>query len=306
MQNMTSSADTPEYLADYAHLRAAALEVGSMISEVQPRLSELEEAGATFELEGRLGRLGPLGFDPNVGSAAFCTINSMLDTFPRWSHVTKWEETQDVFFTTILPAAALQGIEDTGRPVQVRSSVCSSPTGVIEIVHMVKKKLRRVDLALQNVDVGACALGTRAAGCAALPLDARVATSIERQVPSEFLPVAVSTDLVRIKQRKRFFLPSLGVPKDCFSFDLTIVYSGTTKTEAETNQRKNENASFEVECECLAPRDYLKTSGDPICLGLSVIVKLLDFASALNPASSVTFVPPHSKFGERSHSNCHM
>jgi hypothetical protein len=285
------TAETQEYLADYAHLRSAALEVGSMIAEVQPGLSELAENNTCFELEGRLGKLTPTGFDPNVGSTAFCAILSMLETFPRWSKVTPWQESQDVFFTAALPASALVGLEESGRPVQVRTTVQSSVDGSIEILHIVKKKLKRVDLALQNVDVGACALGTRASGCAALPLDARVSSSLERSVSSSILPVAVSPDLVRIKQRKRFFLSSLGVPTDCFSFDMSIVYSGRTKTEAEHKQQQNDQASFEVECECLAPREYLKTSGDPVCLGLSVIVKLLDFASALNPASSVTFVP---------------
>ena len=278
-------------MADYAHLRGAAIEVGAIISEVQPSLTNIEENGASLELEGRLGKIGGTCFNPDVGSAAFCAILALLETFPRWSRITPWEETQDIYFTAVLPSSTLTGLDEESRPVQVRSTVRVSATGELEVIHVVKKKLRRVDLAMQSVDVGACALGTCATGGALQPLDARIALSIEKQVPADVLPVAVSPDLVRIKQRKRFFLASLGVPKDCFSFDLTIVYQGRTKSEAEINQRRNENASFEIECECLAPRDYLRTAGDPMCLGLSIIVKLLDFVSALNPSSNVTFVP---------------
>ena len=48
--------------------------------------------------------------------------------------------------------------------------------------------------------------------------DARVAASLERVVPCELLPIAVSPDMVRIKQRKRFFLASLGVAQCQLSF----------------------------------------------------------------------------------------
>ena len=296
---MTAATDKPDYdyLADHAHVAEAARAVGAMLSELQPALPVGSEG--VLELEGRLGRFGPSGFDPDVGSSAFCAILGMLESYRGWSRVSPWEETQDVFFSATLPQGTLPP-EDDGRPVQVRTSVGGSASGTMEVAHIVKKKLRRVDLTLQNVDVGACALGTQAPGGAAYPLDARVATSLEWPVPAEALPVAVRPDLVRIKQRRRFFLPSPGVDGDCFRFDVTIVYRGKTKSEAEARQRSGEGASFEVECECLAPDAYVRSSsGDPLCLALSVVLKLLDFASALNPASCVTFVPTPARRGER-------
>jgi hypothetical protein len=297
-----ATADKPDYIAEHAHVAEAARAVGAMLAELQPVMEQLQQLDtASLELEGRLGRFGPSGFDPDVGSSAFCAILGMLESYHGWSHVSQWEETQDVFFSATLPPGFLSP-EDDGRPVQVRTSVNSGgPKGAtMEIAHIVKKKLRRVDLALQNVDVGACALGTQAAGCAAFPLDARVATSLEWVVPPDVLPVAVRPDLVRIKQRRSFFLPSPGVDGDCFRFDVTIVYRGRTKSDAEGCQQAGKGASFEVECECLAPQAYMhSSSGDPLCLALSMVVKLLDFASALNPASCVTFVPTPARRGER-------
>lgn len=283
-----SGADKADYLAENAHVAEAARAVCAMLSELQTMMQKLETG--TVEIEGRLGRFGPSGFNPDIGSSAFCSIVSMLESYQGWSRVSSWEEIQDVFFSTTLPAGALPSEED-GHPVQVRTSVGGS--GTMEVVHIVKKKLRRVDMNLQNVDVGACAIGTQACDHADYPLDARVAISVEWPISTESLPIVVlRPDLVRIKQRRRFFLSSSEIPGDCFCFEVTIVYRGKTKTEAEAKQCAGEGASFEVECECLAPNAYIrKCGGDPLCLALSIVVKLLDFASALNPTSCVTFVP---------------
>lgn len=287
-----------DYLSKHSHVAEAAKAVGNILADVQQRSSSVfsgERGGGAgaLEVEGRLGRHTRSGaFDPNVGSAAFCSIVSMLESYDGWSSTSAWEETQDVFFSAFLPPGTLPP-EDCapGFPVQVRTTV-SGGALPMEVTHIVKKKLQCVDLTLQSVDEGACALETKAAVGADFPLSARVATSMEWTVPAEILPVAVHPDLVRIKQRKKFFLSSSGVPGNCFSFETTIVYRGRTKSEAESQQRGAEGASFEVECECLAPAEYLQgCGGDLVCLGLSIVVKLLDFAAALNPGCCVTFVP---------------
>lgn len=301
----------PEYLAEFSHLREAALRVGTLVSEIRSLLaSAAEHQAATaidgvccswnphIELEGRLGRFTSTGFDPDIGSSAFCLLLQMLEAFPRWSRVEPWIESQEVFYTTELPGSIIGDTNAQARPLQVRSSVkarqntgnVDETTHELDVSHVVKRKYGRVDLHLQSVDVGCCALETRAGN--PRPVDARIALSMEFPVNSDMLPVAVTPQFVRIKQRKRFFLGSLGVAGDCFSFDLSVVYKGRTRTEAEARQQKGDGASFEVECECLAPKEYLDaTNDDATCLGLSIVLKLLDFASALNPSSSVTFVP---------------
>ena len=319
----------PEYLAEFSHLREAALRVGALVFEIRNLLASSEEANRNtdsntnfvieagksgggggvgvqhqvvdpphIELEGRLGRLTSTGFNPDIGSSSFCLLLQMLEAFPRWSRIEPWEESQDVFYTVDLPGSIVGDSNAQPRPLQVRSSI-KAKTQVrpneteaqeISVSHIVKKKCGRVDLYLQSVDVGCCALETRAGNFR--PVDARISLSMEFPVPSDLLPMAVTPEFVRIKQRKRFFLGSLGVPGDCFSFDLSVVYKGHTRTEAEALQQKGDGASFEVECECLAPNEYLDaTNNDATCLGLSILLKLLDFASTLNPSSPVTFVP---------------
>lgn len=296
----------PEYLAEFSHLRDAALRVGALVAEIEGLLAPPENMDdpstppdiSTVELEGRLGRFTDTGFDPDIGATAFSLLLQMLEAFPRWSRVEQWEESQDIFYTTDIPGVAIGDPAAPSRSVQVRSTVkakyqdgCIDENGsVLDVSHVVKRKIGRVDLHLQSVDVGCCALETSAGN--PRPVDARISLSVEYPVTSEVLPVAVTSQFVRIKQRKRFFLGSLGVPGDCFSFDLSVVYKGRTRTEAEIRQQKSDAASFEVECECLAPKKYLEaTNDDCTCLGLSIVLKLLDFASALNPSSPVTFVP---------------
>lgn len=278
----------PEYLAEFAHLRDAAVQVGALINEIDQSF----DAPSNIELEGRLGRLTASGFDPDVGSSVFCLLLQMLEAFPRWSHVDPWQDTQDIFYNADLPGYVIGETDQSLRPLLVRTTVKASSDETISLSHIVKKKVGKVDLRLQSIDVGCCALETPTPGNHQKHIDARVALCFEFPVPQELLPVAVIPEFVRIKQRKRFYLGSLGVAKDCFSFDLSVVYKGHTRTEAEAKQLKGDEASFEVECECLAPKDYLlAANNDSICLGLSILLKLLDFASALNPSASVTFVP---------------
>ena len=289
-----------DYLNDYAHLREVAVNVGSVLSKLQPCLHDFEDRGLVLLVEGKLGRLlgaaddeqtggPPPRFDVDVGSAAFCAILQMLESFPRWNRVTNWEETQEVYFTVVLPRDVLNGLEEESRPVEVRSTVRTM--NGLAVSHIAKKRIEHIDMAIQNVDAGACALGTCSQFGATIPLDARISISLAKFIPDTALPLAVCPKRVRIKQSKTFFLSSLGVAKECYSFELGVTYEGRTKTEAESKQSKSEGATYEVLLSCLAPKEYLETSGDPICLALSVILKLLDFAAALNPNSSVSFAP---------------
>jgi hypothetical protein len=304
MAAATARGEMTDYLNDYAHLREATLNVGTALASVQPSIPDLEGKGLKLHIEGKLGRLKPsspppaplkargeggVRFDSDVGSAAFCAILQMLESFPRWSHVSNWEEVQEVYFAAALPRDALDGLEDESRSVEVRSTVRT--LSGLTVSHTVKKRIERIDLAIQNVDAGACAIGTCSQSGASFPLDARITISLEKLVPDGALPLAVHPRKVRIRQSKSFFLASLGVARDCYSFELSVNFEGKTKTEAEGRQRQSEGGTYEVVITCLAPKEYLETSGDPMSLALSVILKLLDFPIALNPNSSVSFAP---------------
>jgi hypothetical protein len=290
--------DKRDVLSQFSHLRDVAMQVARLISDVRAHLSASREHGV-LEIEARLGKMHDRGFEPDVGYDSFCRILQLLESYPRWTRVTPWQETQDVFYTVELPS---EYGGKSGNSTQIRTTVGSDAHGELEVVHHTKQRLRHVDMEMRLMDYKSCSMNvtrdSRVGG-----FDVRVVANLERGVPSELLPIAVSTDLVRIKQRKRFFLSSLGVEGEVFSFDVSVVYSGKTKSEAERKQSQQQGPCFEVEVECLQPQEYLKSSGgEDIMLALSLILKCQDFSSALNPSASVTYVPVHAQ--HLSHSAC--
>ena len=93
-----------DVLSEFTHLRDVAMQVAEMIAEVRTRFGAFEDASNNIELEVRLGNLFNTHFEPNVGRTTFCGILQLLESYPRWSRVTGWQETQDVFYTADLPA----------------------------------------------------------------------------------------------------------------------------------------------------------------------------------------------------------
>lgn len=273
-----------EGLHEFAHLRDAVVTVTGAISEARSHLQQVSEESVHLEVEGRLGVLTDQGFVSDIGKDKFCALLHMLDAYPRWHHIVDWTDVQDVFYFMYVPSE-----NSATRRLQVRTSVGVGADKQLAIVHTIKRKLKTVDLKLQPLDSeGHCMEVDTAASIEAV--DARVCISAEQQLPPELLPVAVTPNLVRIKQRKQYRLHSLGVEKPAFSIDLTIVYTGKTKSEAEQKQANEVSPTYEVEVECLSTPAYLQScSQKESILALSILLKLLDFAVALNPNQSVTY-----------------
>jgi hypothetical protein len=280
--------DQRDVLAEFSHLRDVATQVADLIASARVHMISDCAGNSELELEARLGKIQGTHFDPNVGHAAFCSILQLLESYQRWARVQPWQESQDVFFTMELPAE----LTELGKTVsaQVRTSVEADASGEMHIKHITKRRLGNVDMEMQAMDAGSCALSISRDQVGGY--DARVSASLEKAVPAEMLPLAVSPELVRIKQRKRFFLSSLGVESETFSFDLSIVYTGKSRSEAEYRQNHQIDPCFEVEIECLRPTQYLLSSGgEDIMLALSLILKCHDFSSALHTSSAVTYIP---------------
>lgn len=274
-----------ESLQEYGHFDAVAAPVAQAIVEARPYL-QCDSPDASVEIEGRLGTLGEQGaFNSNVGQQTFCSVLAQLETFPRWKHVTGWVESHDVFYSLSVPAE-ICGL-DKATVMQVRTSVGLDAEKQLVLIHTLKRRLRSVTMQAAALSSGSSALDGQER--LQTPLQARVSVSVEQRLPLEILPVAVTPELVRIKQRKRFLLNSLGVEKPAFAIDMTIVYSGRTKSEAEQRQALAAEPSFEVEVECLQPQAYLQSCDqDETVLALSLILKLHDFIAAANPQTAVT------------------
>jgi hypothetical protein len=293
----SSSSKTPsgsfEVLQEYAHLGEVVALFASAIAEACPLLQETSEEDASVEIEGRLGVLGEGGFTANVGQQAFCSMLALLETCPQWRHVTGWTETQDVFYTVDV-APKFSGFERAAR-LRVRTSVGLDAAKQLTLVHVTKRRLRTLDMRLRSLGDPRC-LGADASGGGGDQrlhrVDARLSISLEQKIPAEALPIAVVPEFVRIKQRKRFLLSSRGVEKPAFAIDATVVYAGKTKTEAEQRQAAALDPSYELEVECLEPLAYLQSCNqEEALLALSIILKLRDFAAAMNPSVNTTFVP---------------
>ena len=308
LQNTSMAANTfgtLECLQEFSHMHSSVSQVADAIAEARQLLQHADES-CSVEIEGRLGSRDESGFRADVGKPAFESLLQLLESFPGWLSQTPWQESHDVFYTIDVPAGA------AGRPLktQVRSSVGFDEKGQLVLQHVVKRKIRVVDLRIASRMEAAPhfanhLLGTPDAlapsprphaegahsGLLLRPSHVRVGISLEQRVPEELLPVAVKPTLVRIKQRRRFLLSSLGLETAAFAVDMTICYSGKSKSEAEQRQASAQDSSYEVEVECLEPLAYLRSCNQQeSMLALSLLMKLHDFAAALNSDAAVAFV----------------
>lgn len=279
--------DNLDFLSEYAHLSSASTYLAEAIQEFRSYMQR-GDAGILFEMEGRLGSMGENGYVSDVGRDKFSSLLLMLESYPHWHHVSGWVESQDVFYMIDIPA----GPDRKSARSEVRTTVGLDEEMKITLHHCMKRKLRVIDL--RAVSQGSC---SEASYLPALretlngPVHPRISFAIEQTIPCELLPIAVVPTKVRIKQRKRFFIASLGMERPAFSVDLTIVYSGSSKSEAEQRQASSKDASYEVEVECLDALAYLQSCNQQEhMLAVSLLLKLHDFVAFFNPQTPVTFV----------------
>lgn len=279
--------DNLDFLADFSHLGPASSCVGEVLHELKGCMQH-PDTGMFFEMEARLGVISEQGYTSNIGKDCFNTLLEALESYPNWHEISDWVESQDVFYTTEFP----NNLEGKTTRAEVRTTVGLDDEKKIVLKHCIKRRLRNLDFKV--VAMGTAAESTYLSSVPESlkgPMNPRVSFSIEQTVPAEVLPIAVVPTKVRIKQRKRFFITSLGVERPAFSVDMTIVYTGRSKSEAEQSQVRGVDASYEVEVECLEPLAYLQSCNhQDEMLALSLLLKLHDFVSLLNPNVPVTFV----------------
>ena len=179
-----------DVLAEFSHLRDVALQVAELIKTVRGQMGPADSEGGKLELEARLGKINDKHFDSNIGHAAFCSILQMLESYPRWSRVSPWQETQDVFYTVELPTE--YSTSATNGKTQIRTSVGVDTAGDVEIIHHTKERLRYVDMEMRLMDTESCNINVRRSNVDGF--DVRVAASFEKPIPAEVLPIAVSPD----------------------------------------------------------------------------------------------------------------
>ena len=279
--------DNLDFLAEFSHLGPVSSSVGEVLHELKGCMQH-PDSGMFFEVEARLGFVSEHGYVSNIGKACFTTLLEALESYPNWHQVSNWVESQDVFYTADFP----NNLEGKTTRAEVRTTVGLDDDKKMVLKHCIKRRLRNLDFKV--VAMGAANESTYLSSVPETlngPVNPRVSFSVEQTVPDEVLPIAVVPTKVRIKQRKRFFISSLGVERPAFSVDMTIVYTGRSKSEAEQSQVKGDDASYEVEVECLEPLAYLQSCNhQDEMLALSLLLKLHDFVSLLNPNVPITFI----------------
>ena len=169
----------------------------------------------------------------------------MMQASPHVTGDEEWNEEQDFFFT-------LNG-------TQYRTRVTYDSTTMQVKAHTIEK---------QNIDTQTFYVlrndGTRH--------DADIRLSLKTETPVLRLQPCVTTDMVRIKQRRRF-TTSCGR----WAFDFAIIWSGPNKTSAEEAQSQKD-PMFEVECELLNAAETLAIQDDER-IACSLLLKMHDLLS---------------------------
>ncbi|AJF98149.1 mRNA capping enzyme beta subunit structural domain motif-containing protein [Pandoravirus inopinatum] len=246
-------------------------------------------AASGIELEARLGTLRDDGsFEPGVEAASWYAVLALLETGDAWDAVRSHGWREDHVTHYVLPL--------TDQPVR---TIASYEEHHIAVVHQHKSVIeKRTFAAVPGAPSPACCGsvdGKSSAGASFVAssgarcrrrrrgYDLRVALSHEEQVLPNRVPNVAQPERVAIRQRRRFAAGAWAV-------DLTMVWSGHTKEEAEQRQRRSA-PEYHVEVECIDPVGYLDGHADDIDIAASVLMRIIDLvdpeATARNRAAGL-------------------
>lgn len=229
-----------------------------------------KDYGSQFncELECRFGKICQQEFVAGVSSNFWDQCLKKLESYKGWTKVKGWD--MSCVYQYIVPLNNTnQLIRTTVDPV-INQNYQSR-------THIIKQPIAKRDLK--------CVYTSEKYSTERW--DVRVSLAREVKVNEESLPATVDTKRVSIRQRKSFMCsPIDGVPM--YSIDMTMVWSGKTKHDAE-QKVKTHAPEYHIECECLHPKEVLSLGGPHVIL--SMLKKMMDFLNAntqtLVPAISV-------------------
>lgn len=253
--------EVPKYLSNYPEISDAVMSVKDLVNEWKPPTPTCQ-----YELEARLGRLGPHNFETGVMPAFMERVVSLMNTYQQWSDVTPWVETHDYFY---------HAGSDPSKPMVRTTAQFEIEPGTakkrMKISNVRKYTLMKYDYQFVSQTM-------------TLPTDMhqydlRVTLNREETLNKDDLPRIVNPTYMRIKSRKTYFYTSPDMPsnKPIWRFDLTKSWAATTKTQAEMKQ-KNEEPTFELELECLDPSALMTSpTRDSFYVACSLLLKVKDF-----------------------------
>lgn len=230
-------------------------DVACLVSEMRNR-SKKRRDSSFFELEARFGILSSSCFQSGVTREEMNRIVQMMEgsSFLKRDDQS-WNEQHDVSFRWKGEAYRTRVLFDATNMKICPSTIKKKKVGYADISQVAYNNIHCFDL--------------------------RVGLKEEIPIPNDLLTsICIQPDHFRIKQTTRF-LTLCGT----WAFDLSTVWEGKTKTEAEKKQMKTD-PSFEVECE-LADPSSLSSKSDRY-VAASLLLKMHD----LVPSPYATFFKP--------------
>ena len=206
-----------------------------------------------YELEARFGKIQDGKFYPGVERVVMDEIIEMMQKSTFVKCEDEWREEMDLYFIH--------------NEHQMRTRVQYDSNSMNVISQTTEKKLIVPPCDYQHK-----------VGNLEGQMSVRLSLKSEKDVKNA--PLSTNPYLVRIKQRKRFVTEN-----KTWAFDFSMTWSGKTKSQAELSQM-NDEAIFEIECECIDPA-ILNTKSDDY-IATSLLLKMYDFLpkhSSLTPKS---------------------
>lgn len=246
-------------IASYKKWQTRYPTLADAIEATVPLVAKLRK-NPSAELEARFGTVMGSTFETGVSRAV---IDSIIEMMQSSSYLTggDWNEEQDFLFT------------DPSSSVPTRSRVqYSSETMTVRTETVQKASLGKATFSIleSNAKRGQTAEAVR--------------VSLKEETTVQPPSACVQTNLVRIKQRRRFVTLD-----NMWAFDFAITWSGETKTIAEQRQAKNDPV-FEIECELINPAEALAVHDDGR-IATSLLLKMQQLLSSElreNPFEVVT------------------
>lgn len=209
--------------------------------ETEPNKEELE-------IELRFGSIGENGkFVPGVKREFMDMTICRLNTNSACK-TTEWIEHEDYFYSIETPNGKQQ--------VRTRVSFDSFELKILK-QHVAKRRLAAVTI--QTGDVAF-----------------RVSLSRETPVEESLIPISVTTDLVRIQQRKSILWSRSEQKVIPWCYESSLTWSGQTKSKVEAVRWMPNSCNYEFEIELDLKSPYSKTHS-PDYLARSLLMKATDF-----------------------------
>lgn len=250
----------PQYLIQYPELKKGAQSIIPLVQQLRGLIRTAEASNDSsspkYELEARFGVIknSPHTSSSFASGLTVETINAFcvqLKSYPGWHDAHPWHRINDFFHC--LPGEQA-----------IRTRVVNDRSGLgISTTHIKKQRL-----AFQNLHYVADP-GTGP--------DLRVALHKETPVDENIIRAICKPTHVRLHHRTSFIYqsPSSSVPS--WQFDVSMVWSGTSQTDAE-QKTMTELPTYEFECELLNPEIYLnEPHHDDSYVATALLLKMCDF-----------------------------